>query len=317
LRDNPLSIGNDVNELMIVNRSNKPLYLMPGEIIIGGDQDRTIGQELVVAPDGKPVPLDVFCVEHGRWGGRTAQDYAHITETITAEDRRDVALTLDVSQTQQLHALTDAANAGKFVGSIGSLNKGARLAVQSGAGQSKVWEEVGKENAKSRVSPASGAFTANYAARASVERLDRYLDKLQQPIADEPRVVGAIVAVNGKVESMDVFESTPLFRKLWPKLLKSYALDAANAEAPEGKVAAAERDDAIRFVRDVARTKADKTEANQDVAVVQGENERVLIFSSHQFDSEHMEIDNFQGKPAASAGYGGFSGGIHGAAFSK
>ena len=39
-------------------------------------------------------------------------------------------------------------------------------------------------------------------------------------------VVGVVVAINGKVEAVDVFESTPLFQKLWPKLLKSYALDA-------------------------------------------------------------------------------------------
>jgi hypothetical protein len=38
-----------------------------------------------------------------------------------------------------------------------------------------------------------------------------------------------VVAVNGKVESLDVFQSTPQFRNLWPKLLKSYALDAAHA----------------------------------------------------------------------------------------
>ena len=62
--------GNDVNELIVVNRSERPLYLMPGEIIVGGDQDRTIGRELVVAADGKPVALDVYCVEHGRWGRR-------------------------------------------------------------------------------------------------------------------------------------------------------------------------------------------------------------------------------------------------------
>ena len=38
-----------------------------------------------------------------------------------------------------------------------------------------------------------------------------------------------MVAINGKIESVDIFESTPLFRKLWPKLLQSYALDALHA----------------------------------------------------------------------------------------
>jgi hypothetical protein len=28
------------------------------------------------------------------------------------------------------------------------------------------------------------------------------------------------------MEMVDVYESTPLFKKLWPKLLKGYALDA-------------------------------------------------------------------------------------------
>jgi hypothetical protein len=35
------------------------------------------------------------------------------------------------------------------------------------------------------------------------------------------------------MDALEVFESTPLFRQLWSKLRKSYALDAANAEADE------------------------------------------------------------------------------------
>ena len=40
---------------------------MPGEVIVGGNQIRTIGNELVIEPNEKPVPIDVYCVEHGRW----------------------------------------------------------------------------------------------------------------------------------------------------------------------------------------------------------------------------------------------------------
>ncbi len=59
--------GDDVNHLMVVNRSTKALYLMPGEIVLGGQQDRTVGDEMVIQPTTKPVPIEVFCVEHGRW----------------------------------------------------------------------------------------------------------------------------------------------------------------------------------------------------------------------------------------------------------
>src|SRR6185295_16416151 len=54
----PSQAGADVNTLMVLNTSGKPLYLMPGEIITGGQQDRTIGEEVVIEPGEKPVAID-------------------------------------------------------------------------------------------------------------------------------------------------------------------------------------------------------------------------------------------------------------------
>src|SRR5262245_36283166 len=207
--------GNSVNELMVINRSEKPLYLMPGEIIVGGDQDRTIGEELVVAPDGKPVSLDVFCVEHGRWGRRDAQEYAAILST--AETAGSSTTTDAEGEQGPIQGLAYEANLGKFIGSVGSLSKPARLAVQRGDGQVKVWDEVESANARSNVEAATGTFTANYSDVELLERLRPYMDHLRDPITETDNVVGVIVAVNGEMESMDVFQSTPLFRKLWPK----------------------------------------------------------------------------------------------------
>ena len=58
--------GGEVNTLMVINTSDKPLYLMPGEVIYGGKQNRTIGEELVIQPSDKPTPIDAYCVEQGR-----------------------------------------------------------------------------------------------------------------------------------------------------------------------------------------------------------------------------------------------------------
>jgi len=38
--------------------------------------------------------------------------------------------------------------------------------------------------------------------------------------------VGAVIAINGKVQNADLFNSPELFKALWPKLLESYALEA-------------------------------------------------------------------------------------------
>jgi hypothetical protein len=56
-----------VNQLVLVNRSKRPLLLLAGELVSGGKQDRIIAKDRIVAPGSDPLPLDVFCVEHGRW----------------------------------------------------------------------------------------------------------------------------------------------------------------------------------------------------------------------------------------------------------
>jgi len=56
-----------VNQLVLINRSKRPLLLLAGELVSGGKQDRVIGKDRIVPVGAPPLPLDVFCVEHGRW----------------------------------------------------------------------------------------------------------------------------------------------------------------------------------------------------------------------------------------------------------
>src|SRR5205809_4178032 len=61
--------GASVNQLVLINRSKRPLLLLAGELVSGGKQDRIIGKDRIVPAGAPPLPLDVFCVEHGRWTG--------------------------------------------------------------------------------------------------------------------------------------------------------------------------------------------------------------------------------------------------------
>src|ERR1700731_1035465 len=56
-----------VNQLVLINRGKRPVVLLAGELVSGGKQDRIIAKDRIVAPGGPALPLDVFCVEHGRW----------------------------------------------------------------------------------------------------------------------------------------------------------------------------------------------------------------------------------------------------------
>jgi len=61
--------GGAVNTLLVSNHGERPVYAMAGELLIGGKQDRIIGQSLVLPPRASDVAVAVFCVEHGRWSG--------------------------------------------------------------------------------------------------------------------------------------------------------------------------------------------------------------------------------------------------------
>jgi hypothetical protein len=56
-----------VPELLAENRSDEPIFLMAGEIVTGGKQNRVVSQDILLAPRSGPVGLGVFCVEQGRW----------------------------------------------------------------------------------------------------------------------------------------------------------------------------------------------------------------------------------------------------------
>src|SRR3984957_18671422 len=59
--------GAEVNRLVLVNNSSRPLLLLAGEIVSGGKQDRVIAKDRIVPAESDPIDLGVFCVEPGRW----------------------------------------------------------------------------------------------------------------------------------------------------------------------------------------------------------------------------------------------------------
>src|SRR5712664_1237615 len=73
------SASASVNQLVLINRSKRPLLLLAGGLVSGGKQDRIIGKDRIVPVGAEPLPLDVFCVEHGRWTGSSSQFIASKT----------------------------------------------------------------------------------------------------------------------------------------------------------------------------------------------------------------------------------------------
>jgi hypothetical protein len=293
----------DVNRLMVVNRSEKPLYLMPGELIYGGRQDRCIAEETIIAANGKPTSVKVFCVEHGRWGSR-------------GEGETEAALSMladsagEKPDAQAIKKLSGEAKKGKFVAHAGSLNKAGRVAVQESENQNEVWDKVGKTNAASGVASKSSAYTANYTSPKITKQLDEYMKDLDKPVADGKQVVGAIVAINGKVEAVDVFNSTPLFQKLCPKILKGYALDAMNVSLRKDADKQNSVDDAKEFMLAAMKAgEAKRKVGDNGLVVTKRDSKNVVSFSA-------SDTSVAPGSKAM-GGMGGFGESVHSSGYSK
>jgi hypothetical protein len=294
----------DVNKLMVTNKSGKPLYLMPGEVISGGEQDRTIGEETVIDSSNKAVPIDVFCVEQGRWAGRSL-------ETTTAQlgsAEFNHSQSLVVRQSASVNELAKESKSGKFVAGVGQLNKDSRLAVQQSQAQGKVWDEVAKANSKVGNKSESGNFAENYFARDTAKELEPFFKNLK-PIGETKQIVGVAVTVDGKMLAVDVFESTPLFKKFWPKLLKSYAFDAVAATSDSGKEKKPESvaiSDCIAFLKDVEKSKSNTTTLEKGQKIDKRDSSKAISFSCYNIRSS-----------SAAGGGGAFGGSVHTSVLSK
>lgn len=56
-----------INAVQMVNTGKAPVYVMAGEVIRGGRQDRMITDDIIVPPHEQPLMVQVHCVEKDRW----------------------------------------------------------------------------------------------------------------------------------------------------------------------------------------------------------------------------------------------------------
>jgi hypothetical protein len=209
----------EVNELELENQSDKPLFLMAGEVVIGGKQDRIIGKNTVIEAKHKES-IPVFCVEHGRWTGRKAEFES--ANTLAHKELREKASFGDQSE---VWAEVKSKNAKRKVSNDTDTYR--RVALDKTVKQS-----------------IAGYHTA-FAALAKAKDADRR--------------VGYVVAMNGKVVAIEVFGSPSLFRKLERKLLDSYYVEAIdNASGAAGGATAAKPPAAAAVVEFHGKARAAK-----------------------------------------------------------
>ena len=244
----------DVNELAVENLSKtNSVFIQSGDIVKGGKQDRVLAVSILIPPNSGRILIQAFCVESGRWQKRGSED------------------------------------AGKFSSSSERIvTRDLKLAANSSRSQAEVWSEV--ENAQKKLSANVGSSVNSDKSRTSLQlsledknvtvMIDRYVSNLDQIIEGKKDVIGYAFAINGKLNSADIYVSNSLFKKLWLKMLKAAAVEAVSELDEKKKIGSVSAVQVKRFLADAEKGKSKEEKVAKNTKIVTREDEKNVVFEA-------------------------------------
>jgi hypothetical protein len=243
-----------VNELTIQNISTEEVYVQSGDIVKGGQQDRMMAVDLILPPRSGRISISAFCVESNRWSKRGSEDVTVFNSSANVIAGRDL-----------------------------------KLAAKNAESQGEVWRQVAvaqdklSANTGTRVNGAASptSFQLALENRQVQASADSYVKGLGGIVNGKPDVIGYVFAINGKINSADVYASSALFKKLWPKLLQASAIEAV-AELKRGQKFEAPAADAVKGFLDDSPKGTDQKEkdVSSRVQMVTRESKENVFFET-------------------------------------
>jgi hypothetical protein len=192
--------GGAVNSLTVQNKTENAVFLMSGEIVQGGRQDRVVGDDQIVAARSlKDIP--VFCVEPHRWNYHNTTDEEALSK---AENDKIFAFS------------------GYYHVAAGDI----RQTLAGSKNQQEVWDKVGKITSEHEAGSETGAYAALENSEAFTRRRDAYLNFFSGKFSDLDGMVGILAVSGNQVIGSDVFGSPDLLQRQLDHLLYSYVTDA-------------------------------------------------------------------------------------------
>ena len=186
-----ISEGGSVPQLMLENIGKDNVLVLDGEELIGAKQNRIANLTVLAAAHAKTV-LPVSCVEQGRW------NYA--SEEFSAAPR---------AQFSRGRAEKTAA-----------LSSNLRSAGTYAADQGGVWDSIAAKQDRMQVHSPTGAMKDIYEQHHDgVEAYAMAFTALDEQI-------GILVAIDGEVRGMDLFDAPDTLEKTLAKIVRSFAIDA-------------------------------------------------------------------------------------------
>jgi len=190
-----------VPQLVVENHSESLLLLLEGQELIGAKQNRVLNTTVLIKPKSK-VTIPVSCVEAGRW---------HFRSREMEEARHFVPNELRYE-----------------------LKRGVYRSLKSKLGhrsdQGRVWDAVAYLRRGLGVISPTDALDAVYVA------YEEELEEFRKDIDYVKGATGLAIAIDGRVRSLDLFGTTQICSRVWPRLVAGLAIEALRAAPSQAKV---------------------------------------------------------------------------------
>jgi hypothetical protein len=186
-----LAEGGSVPELRFENNSPKAVLLLDGEELIGAKQNRVLNLT-ILAPPKRVTIIPVSCVEAGRWH---MESPAFSSSPHVMYARARAARTSQVSRSMR--------------------STGTRR-----SDQSAVWGDIAGKASRMDVDSPTQAMAAVYEKHAITT------EEYVRAFACAPLQAGVVFAIDGLAVGLDLFDHPHTLHRFFPKLVRSYALDA-------------------------------------------------------------------------------------------
>jgi hypothetical protein len=226
--------GDEVNTLVLVNNSDRPLILLAGEIVTGGKQDRVIAKDRVVPAQSDPIDLSVFCIEPGRWTESSGS-----FDTVSREKsgsfmvQPKVRSQAMVAENQQ--QVWDSVHKTIASAQVGTLRAEGLPLPPMNTETVTVTAEASTVATTSAMIEVTGG-TSSYAKAMKSDRIAKQVDKAAGPLIRsreeilkklrEEHAVGVVVAIHGEIVWADIFATPEMLASYWTKLVRSYAAES-------------------------------------------------------------------------------------------
>lgn len=186
-----VSEGGSVPNLKVHNKAEKPVLLLDGEELAGAKQNRVLNTTILVKAQTEVV-IPVSCTEHGRWS-YAGREFSESGNVMARNIRASKAQ--GVSHSYALHH-------------------------EARSDQGRVWDEIHAMAMSADVPSQTGAMRDVFEGRK--EELDDYL----KAFSLVPGQKGLLVLIGGQAVGFDELSLERAFAGLYPKLVKSYAMEA-------------------------------------------------------------------------------------------